>query len=389
MVQKPINFLKELLSNQRNIPFGFNMILPESGKTFVSERIVTAPEKMVVVKDIPDYLEVEFNDLVNKFRTAKIKTLEGYYIELSAFDGYDDYLKLKISSKRRSNLRKYQRRLEQCFDIRYTIYCGAIDQQEYRRLFEVMEEFLKRRFTEKKEVNYEIPHLREMEELLYDLILSKKASLFVIYHNNRPISIRINMFYKELAYYIISGYDIDYSAFHIGAIDMLKNIEWCMENRFTRYDLLKGYADYKKNWTTHRYYNYDHLIYQPGSLKQLSKKALLFAKLQLRYGFLKLSRQFGFYNGLKKLKKIVYTLRFGTKSIKYHWTSPAIDLSPGHEIRVFDDPEYCALRRPVYDYLFRHKEQLEDIGVFALASHNDKFLLKGKNASRILIINKR
>jgi hypothetical protein len=248
--------------------------------------------------------------------------------------------------------------------------------------------FLIRRFDEKKEVNYELPHLEEMEEMVYDLVLDKKANIYVIYHGKKPISIRINMFYKELAFYIISGYDIDYSAFHIGAIDMLKNIEWCFQNRFTRYDLLKGYADYKKNWITHRYYNYNHLIYRPGSILQRSKKTLLFVKLQLRYGILEGSRKLGLYKGLKKLKKSLYSIRFGTNTIKYQWTSAATDQKPVHEIRVFEDPVYSALQRPVCDYLFRHKEQFKEIGVFTLESDSGRFLVKGKNSSSILIINK-
>ncbi len=386
MAVKTFVFLKELLSNRLRIPFGFVFKLPGRKEIFEPESIEESPRQMVMVKDVPDYLGFEFSPSGNTFQSSKIKTLEGYYVALDNFEGYNDYLRQKIGAKRRSNLRKYLKRLEHCLDIRYTVYYGAIDQQEYYSLFKTLREFLIRRFAEKKEVNYEIPHLGEMEEIVYDLILQKKASLFVIYHNQRPISIRINMFYNDLAFYIISGYDIDYSAFHVGTIDMLKNIEWCFQSGFTRYDLLKGYFEYKRYWITHRYYNHNHLIYTPSKPLHLAKKTMIFATVNLRYRFLELSRQLYVYQGFKKLKRRVYNIRFGNSSVRYQWMTSENDIESDSKINVFGNPEYNLLRRPVYDYLFHHKERLEDISVFTLKTHSNGFLIKGKNSSKVLLI---
>ncbi len=383
-----IVFLKDLLAGRLEFPFGFELFLRDQNEAVDIGTLKKADHPMTLVNDVPAFFKLQYTNQDNNLSVSKIRTLEGYFVELANFESFDDYLERQISPNRRSGLRKYQRRLELCLDIHYSVYYGAIEREEYHRLFQFLEGFLTRRFAEKKEVNYEIPHLHEMEEIVYDLIKEKKASLFVIYHNKQPISIRINMFYQDLAFYIISGYDIDYSAFHIGTIDMLKNIEWCMLNRFKRYDLLKGYADYKKNWITHRYHNYDHLIYRPGNMPQLARKALLLAKLHFRYRSLELSKQFGLYNGLKKFKKFIYALRFGSNAKKYLWTTPANELTAHQEIRVFEDPGYRALLRPVYDYLYRHQERPEDIGVFTIKSQPDRFLVKGKKSSRILIMNK-
>lgn len=381
-----IVFLKELLADRLILPFGFMFSLHDHQNPVNIGAHNEANQQMLLVKDVPDYFTLHNTNPGNSLRNSKLRTLEGYYVELSEFEGYHHYLNRKISAKRRSNLRKYQKRLELCLDIQYTIYYGSIDRQEYHNLFKSLRGFLTRRFTEKKEVNYEMPHLQEMEEIVYDLILKKKASLFVIYHDKRPISVRINMFFQELAYYIISGYDIDYSAFHIGLIDMLKNIEWCFQAGFTRYDLLKGYPSYKRQWTTHRYYNYDHLIYNRGNILQLGKKALMFSTVNLRYRLLELSRQSGVYHSLKKIKRSFYGIRFKAPSAKYRWTAPDTSIPGAGEIHVFEDPKYYSLHRPVYDYLFQHKERLEDIAVYTYKSQSNRYLIKGKNTSKVLLI---
>ncbi|MGB5693853.1 MAG: hypothetical protein WBM43_14690, partial [Flavobacteriaceae bacterium] len=62
------------------------------------------------------------------------------------------------------------------------------------------------------------------------------------------------------------------------------------------------------------------------------------------------------------------------------------DIESDSKINVFGNPEYNLLRRPVYDYLFHHKERMEDISVFTLKIHSNGFLIKGKNSSKVLLI---
>ena len=383
---KTIVFLKELLSDRLRLPFDHVISPPDGQEVYKPRHQEESSRKMIIVKDVPDYFDFEISLLNTGFRSSEIRTLEAYYVGLNNFKDIGHYLVEKVSAKRRSNLRKYLSRLELSFDIRYTVYYGAIDQQEYHRLFKCLREFLVKRFAEKREVNYEIPYLQEMEEMVYDLILREKASLYVIYHQNQPVSIRINMFYQNLAYYIISGYDVDYSAFRLGSIDMVKNIEWCLEKSFTKYDLLKGYPEFKGQWATHRYYNYDQLIWRQGNILQFGKKILMISTGYLRYRFLELSRQFGIYHRLKKLKRNIYAMRFGTSFTNYQWAAAESNMTSDYSINVYEDPAHVNLRRPVNDFLFQYKERLEDVSVFAFKSQSNRYLIKGKSTSSVLLI---
>jgi hypothetical protein len=383
---KSIIFLKEFLSGQLSLPFNYSLMLSDGSISFQCQFPGETTNQMVVIKDVPEYLELEFDELGKELSTSKIKTLEGYYVGLRAFENFDDYLKKKVSPKRRTNLRKYQRRLNHSLNVKYTNYYGAVDREEYDRLFKMLRVFLIRRFDEKQEVNYELPHLEEMEEMVYDLVLDKKANIYVIYHGNKPISIRINMFYKELAYYIISGYDIDYSAFHIGSIDMLKNIEWCFEKNFERYDLLKGYEAHKKNWITHRYFYFDHLIYRHGNIVQKTRKILVATSKQLRYSLLSLSRKFGIYNSLKSMKRNIFRASASASTSSYNWVEATYDIAGKHSVDFNSDQNKSSLLRPVNDFAYRYEERIEDIVVFSLDDQPGQYLVRSKNTTAILLI---
>ncbi len=61
-----------------------------------------------------------------------------------------------------------------------------------------------------------------------------------MYHDKNPISIGLNLINGKLIYRYIKAYDVDYSKFYIGLIDIVKQLEWCFERKFEIFDLLKG-----------------------------------------------------------------------------------------------------------------------------------------------------
>ena len=252
-----ITFLKAFLA-ENSLPPIYDKIAYHD--TILFNKKDTKPNlksNLISIQDIPNYLNLDVSKDLKNIKVNSVKTLKGHLIELSIFRDFNDYVTKKFSSKSKSNLNRYQRRLESCFNINYVAYHGSIEKEEYDRIFVVLKKLLVRRFHQKKEKNYELQYLDEFHELCYDLIMQKKANLYIIYNDNEPISIRINMLKDNLAYYIISGYDIDYGKFHLGSIDMFSNIEWCFENNYKIYDLLKGYDYYKQKWATTSYYNYD------------------------------------------------------------------------------------------------------------------------------------
>lgn len=343
---------------------------------------------VVLVKDIPDYLSIDYSDSPHSIKLKKLNTQKGYLVDLSLFKNANEYFTKKFGPKSRSNLRRYENRLKHCFDISYVVYYGNITKDEYKRLFGELRNLLIRRFEQKKEKNYELQYLNDFENTVYDMVLDQNANMYVIYHKNKPISIRINMFKGNLAYYIISGYDIDYSKFHLGNIDMLKNIEWLFDRDFTSYDLLKGYYSYKKKWMTHSYNNQKHFIYHSSSLSSNFICHTIFTKELCLKTLLDVLKFFKIHIWYRKIKKRIAnnkSANFYTKSKISPYKESATEF--GKKIIPIDienDNNYFFLRKAVYDFLFESKESYGDIQIYSDLERLNTFHIIGKNNARVL-----
>lgn len=385
---KTITFLKAFLA-ENSLPPIYSKITSEKGVDYNAkiESNFGLKDQVLIVKDIPDYLNIHINKQLTNFVVNRIKTLKGHLIELHSFQNIVDYLKSNFGTKSRSNLRRYQNRLETCFNIKYTVYYGSVEKQEYNKLFIALKDLLIRRFNEKKEANYELQHLEELQDVVYDLILNKKASLFVIYDGNKPISIRINMHKKALSFYILSGFDIDYSKFHLGTVDMLKNIEWCINNGFEVYDLLKGYDYYKKKWATKTHYYYNHIIYNSNSMNlSLIGKNKTF-KGNIKYKFYNVFKKYHLDTKYKEFKKAI----FGIKNtfIKKEKSFVISDFNSKitnklTEIDIEKDGEYTFLKKPIYDFLFINNESINNVTVSNFVGAPNRFQIKSKTKYKLL-----
>ncbi|OEK08536.1 hypothetical protein A8C32_03525 [Flavivirga aquatica] len=387
---KHITFLKALLSNN-SLPLIYKAITNNTNLFYntKTDSILNLKNHVLIVKDIPNYLNITIEKHLNKTFINKIKTLKGHLIELHNYQSISDYLNHNFSTKSRSNLRRYKNRLETCFNIKYVSYYGNIEKQEYDRLFIVLKDLLERRFNEKGEINYELQYLNEFNNIVYEQILNKKANLFVIYDGNKPISIRINMLKDKLNFYILSGYDIDYSKFHIGSLDMLKNIEWSIQNNIKSYDLLKGYDYYKKKWATKSYYYSNHIIYNSNSIKIFIIGKLTYIKYTLKYKT---------YNLLKnKYIDIIYRKfkkGFFSKNNLYQKKDKTFILSNSNtknsnkitKINIEQNNEYQFLRKPVYDFLFLNNESINNITVNKFTDSTQKFQIQSKNKIHLLTV---
>ncbi len=114
-------------------------------------------------------------------------------------------------------------------------------------------------------------NLRESEwnfykEVAYPMIEQKKAALFVIYHEDIPISVTLNFLADEILFDAITVFDIDYYKFHLGSVNVRKLIEWCLDNKIKILDFSKGHFDYKLRWANKTYHFDYHLIYNPRSV---------------------------------------------------------------------------------------------------------------------------
>lgn len=380
-------FLKGMFFNDNTLPF-FEKITYHTKTIYTTKNtnIKNTKTTFYEIVDVPDYLDIY---IPNNSKKIQLKTLKGYLVETEKYKTVEEYLNDNFGTKSRSNLRRYKNRLEKCFNIKYTCYCGSISKEKYNSLFAALKELLIRRFEEKKENNYELRHFDEYQETIYNLILTKEASILVIYNDQKPISIRINMFKKTLGYYIMSCYDIDYSKFHLGSLDMLKNIEWCIKKNIETYDLLKGYDYYKKDWKTTTFDFYNYLIYNPSSIQATfnahAKKVITKGTYKLYYTL----KNLNFITYYKRLKQKLHKQTYKTITEKKisHAKLEDDQLNANKiQIDIEKNEAYFYLKRTIFNLLFISQEYYKDIKVYKNLNNKNNFYVVGKNNKWSLIL---
>ncbi len=218
---------------------------------------------ILYVSHVPDFFQVKLKE-VDKFHLKRFHQQKGYAADLSNFLDIDSYLKSQFRKNARK-IRRFVNRLESCFDIEYKLFYGNISKDEYSYLLTVLRKMIVQRFKQRNEQSKSLAEWNSIVELTYPLILKKRASLFVIYDGDKPIEIAINYHFKQTMFSYISSYDIDYAKFGLGHVEIYKQLEWCLQNKFNRFEMGWGYLDYKRRWSNHIYNFEQHLIFRNNS----------------------------------------------------------------------------------------------------------------------------
>ncbi|MBC8767855.1 GNAT family N-acetyltransferase [Arenibacter sp. BSSL-BM3] len=234
------------------------------------------------MSNVPDYLALLIEPEEQGFKSKMVRQYQGYLVYLKDIDDSKAYLAQQLSKRNIKNLFAKQRKLEGSNNISYTFHYGDITKEHYDFLLSEFYDMLEKRFLEKKMYNNNLLHWKYYYDLVYPMILEKRASLFVIYDGKKPITLTLNFHLKDIVFSYIQTYDIDYSNYNMGDISMLKHIEWCKKNDFSIFDLAMGQTDYKLKWCNH-IYNYEHhLFYNSQSLFTRIKALILLNELRLR-----------------------------------------------------------------------------------------------------------
>lgn len=238
--------------------------------------------KVCLVYDVPQYFDTNLS--TKNIKSKKIEQYPGFLITLENYNDFETYFATTFSKKTISRLRSYNRQLERHFSISYKMFYGSISKKEYDNLFVHFNRLLTKRFNNKKETNNNLNpnEWNFYYDVVYPLILEKKASLFVIYNEEKPIAIRLNYFSEDIIFDAIPVFDIEYSKFHLGKISIMKMLEWSFENNFKVYDFSKGFYDYKAKWSD-KTYNFEyHLLYDSSSIwaSLIATSLLVFYKLK-------------------------------------------------------------------------------------------------------------
>lgn len=344
---------------------------------------VTLNNKAVVIYDVPTYFEVDTTQLGNKIKLLKSKQYPGYLIETGKYKSLKDYMLENFSKNSRNKNNKFKRRLEDSFNIRYQMFIGEMSKSEYDFIFKSFKELLEKRFSDKQVTNN---NLEDQEwsfyyEVAYPLILEKKASLFVIYDNEKPIGVTLCYFSEDILFDAITVFDIDYFKFHLGAVTIMKLIEWCIDNDIKNLDFSKGYFEYKTRWCTKQYDFEYHIYYDSKS----EKSKLLARSIKRLYD---IKQQLREKNINDRLHKLTYKLKnkadVKTERVAYKFEETVLNETEQNLKPInFELPENKNLKLMVFEYLYLYLENYNNIQLFKINNETNSYLIKGIQKSYI------
>ena len=72
------------------------------------------------------------------------------------------------------------------------------------------------------------------------MILEKKATLFIIYDGEKPIGIMLNFMSNNILFGTMSVFDIAYAKYNVSSVNIMKLIEWCLNNHIKFLDFQRG-----------------------------------------------------------------------------------------------------------------------------------------------------
>jgi hypothetical protein len=339
------------------------------------------------MKFIPSYFRIETPLLSPKYKFITYKRVENFRINLDGFNNAEDYLISQMGSKSRSQLRRRIHRLEACFNINYIFYYGHISTQKYDFLFKELKLLIERRFNQRGDSFSLKDKWNFIKENSYQLILEKKASLFVIYDENKPIDICLSYHFQNITQNLIRSYDIDYSKYWVGQIDIWKQIDWCLLNNFKIFDLMWGKLDYKVRWCNEISLFEHHFIF-----KNNNPIKLLFVKIMINlYKISDYVKQKYFFKWLIKTK-LNFTLNPKSQIEK---KESVITLETISKMPLNDDitsininnASYKFLRKTVYDFQYLNFENTANINVFKINNEVDSYIVQGAKSQIKVLIN--
>lgn len=340
-----------------------------------------ASKKIYSFANVPDYVNFEIAN-PTLWTEKTYPSVRGYAINLAHYPTIDAFLKTHLK-KRRKNILRSIRRLEQSFDIKYQMYLGDINEENYHFLMERLKAMIIKRFEQKGHESDSLTSWDKVFSTSMELIKAQKASIFVVYNQTEPIAISLNYNYGDVLFSYISSYDIDYAKFSPGQIELCKQLEWCIKNGYDQFDMGWGDMEYKKWWANKIYKLNHHIIYPKKSFK-----GFLFA---LIYG--NKSRIMGYL-----ITKGVNT-RFHNFKKKLRNEKKKYNHLPEYQLKDFDISALVQLekidlnleklpitKQIINDFLFLSQEQVGDVEVY----HNKKedvYILKGKKVAKIILFN--
>lgn len=322
---------------------------------------------------IPSYLKIDFS---TKVVHSKVFQVDGFGIDLSNCNTADEYIKNQGSKNFRKVFFRCLNRLEKSFNISYKMYYGSIEKETYDVVMKALENMISKRFQNRGSRNKVIDNWQQHYNQTINLINQKQASLFVIYDNHIPIEVSINYHKNAIMYSAISSFDLDYSKFSLGNIEIYKQLEWCLLNDIKFFDMGYGDFEYKRRWSNQIYSFSNYVISKKQKAVVLIFATILKCKYKIVNFLLKI-----------EIKKYAYNLiNAFKKDKKEDLPDYQFELNPIEEIPNFSKEIISInaennqfIRQPLYNYLYSNNVHINNVNVYEIASTPRSYVIEDDN----------
>ncbi|WP_303317701.1 GNAT family N-acetyltransferase [Flavivirga abyssicola] len=322
---------------------------------------------------VPEYFKFNLRDTT--FRSKTIPQYNwGYSILLNTSDSIDAYMQRHFNSKKRNILTRYVKRLELCFNIKYSMFYGAISSTDYNFIMQSLHNMIVNRFKERNETHKNLFEWQALVENTYQKILNKEASLFVIYNEDEPIEVSLNYHFDKVLFSYISSFNINYSKFGLGHIEIYKQIEWCANNAYKLFEMGVGGMDYKRRWSNNVYRYNHHVVYKNSSFQAKFQAQLIMMKIRIKE-FLKSKGLNEIYPKINRFftKKQDKQSNIALSKIK---VINDLDMANLEEIQQNKLDEKDFLQKYIYDFLYTTTGHINDVKIYKYTTERS-FLIKG------------
>nr|WP_298998264.1 GNAT family N-acetyltransferase [uncultured Allomuricauda sp.] len=225
---------------------------------------------------VPDYLSFCKNEEISNLGMRKAIENQGYRMNLKDCDSVDHYLSSRFGRSSRYKLRREKKRLEQCFNPSYKMWQEKIERSHYDFIYDELFRLLEVRSEEKNiEDNYYFDYKEKYRDVIFQLLHQKKASVHVIYVGENPIDICINFIKGKTVYQFIRTYDIAFSKFKTGYINLIKHLEWAIDQGFESIVFGPGNVEWKEKWCNETY-NYNKIVFYNSNSLRMRMKSFVF-----------------------------------------------------------------------------------------------------------------
>lgn len=334
---------------------------------------------------VPEYINLKMGNPNNWSRKVIKHFNWGYAIHLDGFESIDAYLQAQFKSKYRSIIRRYVNRLEHCFPISYKLYFGEMERKQYEFIMSALHGMIVDRFGQRQETHKDFYRWEDLSTEMYQRILHKKASLFVIYDRDKPIQISLNYHFDKILFSAISSYDIDYAKFGLGHVEIYKQLEWCISNKFCIYEMGVGGMDYKRRWSNNIYQYEHHVVFISNSITNKIATGLEIARIELKE-----------YLKRKKINDWIYELKSKVLGNSKSDNSIEKNVQVTGVENHFEASEYTLcdiassnfknLRKYIYDFAYTNVDKVSEIQLWLSNSSTNEYLIKGSSKQVLLVI---